>query len=75
MPARQIDKSEMRDIVRQAIGTLNERQKMALLLCKFEEMSYEEIGQVMKLSESAVKSLLSRARGKLREELERYLKD
>ena len=73
MPTRQVDKSEMREIVRLAIGTLNERQRMALLLSKFEEMSYADIAEVMQLSPQAVKSLLSRARGSLRDVLAPYL--
>jgi len=73
MPARQLDKAEMRDVVRMALGVLNERQRMAVLLCKFEGMSYADIAQTMELSPQAVKSLLSRARGNLREVLEPYL--
>ena len=45
MPTRQADKSEMRDVVREAIGTLNERQRLAVLLSKFENMSYEDIAR------------------------------
>jgi RNA polymerase sigma-70 factor (ECF subfamily) len=73
MPARQIDKAEMRDIVRSAISTLNERQRLAVLLSKFESMSYEDIAETMEMSPQAVKSLLSRARTNLREVLEPYL--
>ncbi|MDZ4818980.1 MAG: sigma-70 family RNA polymerase sigma factor [Planctomycetota bacterium] len=73
MPARLADKAEMRDIVREAIATLSERQRMAVLLCKFESMSYEEIAEAMEMTPQAIKSLLSRARGNLREVLEPYL--
>ena len=73
MPARQADKMEMRDIVRAAIDTLPERQRMAVLLSKFEEMSYAEIAETMDMSPQAVKSLLSRARENLRIALEPYL--
>lgn len=73
MPARQLDKVEMREIVRLALGALNERQRMAVLLCKFEGLSYAEIATTMELSPQAIKSLLSRARGNLREVLEPYL--
>jgi len=75
MPARQLDKRERADIVRQAIAGLSPRQKMALLLSKFEGMSYADIGQSMDLTTQAVKSLLSRARGNLRMALEPYIKD
>lgn len=73
MPARQADKREMRDVVRQALETLNERQRMAVLLCKFENMSYQEIAEAMEMSPQAVKSLLSRARENLRTALEPYI--
>ena len=75
MPARQLDNSERAEIVRLAIQSLNERQKLALLLSKFEGMSYAEIGETMSLSTQAVKSLLSRARCNLRSTLEPYVKE
>jgi RNA polymerase sigma-70 factor (ECF subfamily) len=73
MPTRQIDKAEMRDIVRLAVETLSDRQRMAVLLNKFEGLGYAEIGQTMDLSPEAVKSLLSRARDNLRQVIEPYL--
>ena len=45
---------------------------MAVLLSKFEEMSYAEIAQSMDMSQKAVKSLLSRARVNLRDTLLPY---
>jgi RNA polymerase sigma-70 factor, ECF subfamily len=59
--------------IRLALDKLNERQKMAVILNKFEDMGYAEIGEVMGLSSKAVKSLLSRARARLREELQDYI--
>lgn len=73
MPARQLDSNEMQQLVRQAVAQLSERQRTAVVLHRFEDMSYEEIGEVMGLGTVAVKSLLSRARVKLKETLERYL--
>jgi RNA polymerase sigma-70 factor (ECF subfamily) len=46
---------------------------MAIVLNKFEDMNYADIGDVMGLSTKAVKSLLSRARSKLREALQGYI--
>ena len=43
MPTRQLDKAELRDVVRAALAGLSERQRMAVLLNKFEEMSYADI--------------------------------
>ena len=73
MPARQLDKNELSDIVRIAIQSLNPRQRMALLLSKFEGMSYNDIAETMGLTVQAVKSLLSRARCNLRDILEPYV--
>lgn len=73
MPTRQLDRSEMAEIVRQAMQSLNERQRLALLLSKFEGMSYNDIAESMELSTQAVKSLLSRARVSLKELLEPYM--
>ena len=75
MPARQLEKGELADIVRQAVDSLGERQRMAVLLSKFEHMSYQDIAQTMGLSIQAVKSLLSRARENLREILEPYVQE
>lgn len=75
MPTRQLDKAEMREVVRVAVAALNERQKLAVLLSKFEDMGYDDIAETMQLSPEAVKSLLSRARASLRQLLEPYLKD
>lgn len=73
MPTRQVDKREMSDVVNLAISALSERQRMAVLLCKFEGMSYVDIAATMEMTPSAVKSLLSRARSNLKEALEPYL--
>jgi len=73
MPARRLDKLEMRDVVRLALEVLSERQRLAILLCKFEGMSYADIAAAMDMSPKAVKSLLSRARIRLKEVLEPYI--
>jgi len=75
MPARQLDKSERAEMVRLAMESLNERQRMALLLSKFENMSYVEIADTMEMSVQATKSLLCRARENLRDLLQPYMQD
>ncbi|MFV1964864.1 MAG: RNA polymerase sigma factor [Pirellulaceae bacterium] len=75
MPARQLDKVERAEVVHQAVQALNERQRMALLLSKFEGLSYAEIADSMGLSVQATKSLLSRARENLRSILEPYMRE
>ena len=73
MPTRQLDKNELRDMVHLAIEALNERQRMAVLLNRFEGMNYAEIADVMDLTPQAVKSLLCRAHVQLRNLLQKYV--
>jgi len=73
MPTRQLDKNELREMVRLAVDALNERQRMAVLLNRFEGMNYSEIADVMQLSPQAVKSLLCRAHVQLRHLLQKYI--
>jgi RNA polymerase sigma-70 factor, ECF subfamily len=72
-PSTEMRQAELSEVVRDALAVLNEDQKLAVLLNKFEEMSYAEIADVMGRSPAAVKSLLARARNQLREQLEPYL--
>jgi RNA polymerase sigma-70 factor (ECF subfamily) len=74
MPARQLEKAEAAELVRLALESLSERQRMVLLLGKFENMNYDEIAEAMGLTRSAVKSLALRARASLREALEPYVR-
>jgi len=73
-PSAQMRSVELSDVVREALDVLGEDQKLAVLLNKFEDMSYADIAEVMGRSEAAIKSLLARARTHLREQLEPYLK-
>jgi RNA polymerase sigma-70 factor (ECF subfamily) len=74
MPTRQLDRRELQEVVRQALGDLSDRHRMALLLHKYEEMSYADIAAAMETTEPAVKSLLARARESLRDRLEAYVR-
>lgn len=64
---------ELQQAVDNAISSLPEKQRLALVLRRYEEMPYDEIGTVLGLSVSAVKSQLFRARQALRESLQQYL--
>lgn len=75
LPTRQYDKKEEREMVHLAVQSLAERQREVLLYRHFEEMSYEQIADVMDLTPQAVKSLLCRARQKLAEILTPYMKE
>ncbi len=57
-------------LVWRMVSELPERQRKALILCRLEGMSMAEAGQVLGCSVGAVESLLSRARHRLREQLE-----
>lgn len=59
--------------IRQHVMALPERQRMAVLMHKYQGLDYKEIGSVLKLSESATKSLLFRAYETLRERLQQFL--
>jgi len=72
-PSQQMQQQELAAVVRRALDTLNERQRMAVVLNKFEDMNYAEIAEVMRLSTKAIKSLLSRARMNLRAALAAYI--
>lgn len=72
-PDASLLESELQKAIEEAISELPETQRMALVLRRYEELSYEEIADVLDLSVPAVKSVLFRARTDLRERLRRYL--
>jgi RNA polymerase sigma-70 factor (ECF subfamily) len=72
-PAQHLQQQELAAVIRTALDGLNERQRLAVVLNKFEDMNYAEIAQVMNLTTKAVKSLLSRARMNLRAALAGYV--
>jgi RNA polymerase sigma-70 factor, ECF subfamily len=72
-PGHRLAQQELAAVIRTALADLNERQRMAVVLNKYEDMNYAEIADVMGLTTKAVKSLLSRARCRLRDALTAYL--
>ena len=72
-PSRRIDRLERSEAVLLALHALGDRQRTALMLSKFEGMSYQEISETMGLSVKAIKSLLSRARVNLKNLLEPFV--
>ena len=64
---------EMQAAIQRAIDELPETQRMAVILRRYDDIPYEEIGEILDLSVPAVKSVLFRARTELREKLKRYL--
>ena len=69
---RLLREERMKAIRTQVMG-LPERQRMAVLMHKYQGMDYHEIGEVLKLSESATKSLLFRAYQTLRDKLKDFV--
>ena len=59
--------------IRRHVENLPERQRLAVMMHKYQEMDYKQIGEVLKLSESATKSLLFRAYETLREKLKDFI--
>jgi RNA polymerase sigma-70 factor, ECF subfamily len=64
---------ERMNAIRQHVMALPERQRTAVLMHKYEGLDYKQIGEVLKLSESATKSLLFRAYQTLRERLKEFV--
>ena len=65
---------ELEEKIESALSALPEKQRTALLLCRQEELSYEEIAGVLECSLSATKSLIHRARETLKQQLKPYLR-
>jgi len=59
--------------IRSKVEALPERQKLAVIMHKYQQMDYKQIADVLKLSESATKSLLFRAYETLREQLKEFV--
>jgi RNA polymerase sigma-70 factor, ECF subfamily len=69
----QILKRERLAAIRGKVNALPERQRVAVIMHKYQQMDYREIAGVLKLSESATKSLLFRAYETLREQLKEFV--
>lgn len=65
--------AELRAAIDEAITALPEKQRLAVVLRRYQNLPYEEIAEVLGLTVSAVKSQLFRARGTLRQSLASYL--
>ena len=72
-PDASLLEAELQRAIEEAIMQLPESQRMALVLRRYEQLSYEEIAEVLDLSVPAVKSVLFRARTELRSRLNKYL--
>lgn len=71
---QQLMESDRERIIREAVEALPENQRAAVILHKYQEVDYRQIAKILRVSESAVKSLLFRAYESLRVRLEPWLK-
>ncbi len=74
LPADQILHGELAQKIEEAIAALPETQRTAILLCRQDDLSYEEIAAILNCSLSATKSLIHRGRETLKDKLKPYLK-
>ena len=74
LPGEVLASGELVEKVEEAIADLPDAQRTALLLCREEELSYEEIAQILGTSLSATKSLIFRGREAIKLRLKPYLK-
>ena len=65
---------ELQEKIDEALADLPENQRVALELCRQEDVSYEEIAKILDCSLSATKSIIHRAREVLKERLKPYLR-
>ncbi len=72
-PDASLLEAELQREIEEAIVQLPDSQRMALVLRRYEQLSYEQIAEVLDLSVPAVKSVLFRARTELRSRLSKYL--
>jgi RNA polymerase sigma-70 factor, ECF subfamily len=74
-PPENLLRRELEQKVEEALAGLPDNQRVALLLCRQEELSYEEIAEVLGCSLSATKSLIHRGRETLKQRLKPYLEN
>ena len=73
LPTENVLHGELAKKIEEALDDLPENQRTAILLCRQDEVSYEEIAEILDCSLSATKSLIHRGRETLKEKLKPYL--
>ena len=69
-PEQELTGKSEQELIRKAIDTLPDKQRMAFILSRYEELPQREVAQIMELSEGAVEQLLIRARDNLKKNLQ-----
>ncbi|GAA0360512.1 RNA polymerase sigma factor [Bacillus horti] len=72
LPEQEVLRFEREHMVREAINSLPEKQRSALILREYEQLDYKQIAQILEASVSSVKSLLFRGRLNIKSQLEPY---
>jgi RNA polymerase sigma-70 factor (ECF subfamily) len=73
-PLQTMEREEVKKAVRKAIRSLPRRQRVAIILSQYQELSYQEISDVMNCSQKAVERLIHRGKSQLKKELYLFLK-
>jgi RNA polymerase sigma-70 factor (ECF subfamily) len=68
-PDNEIKDQQRRDMLHKAIDNLPERQRIAFTLNKYEDLSYQQVAEIMELSLASVESLIHRAKKNLQDQL------
>jgi RNA polymerase sigma-70 factor, ECF subfamily len=68
-PDKVLERQAISHAIQDALEQLPDKQRMAFILNKYQELSYVEVAEIMKTSETAVKSLIHRAKEALAERL------
>lgn len=71
-PAEHVESSELKELMTNAIDTLSEKEKMVVTLYYFEELTLKEISAIMKVSESRISQIHSKAITRLRSKMNRH---
>ena len=72
-PEREVAGGEVKDLLAGKIAGLPPRQRTALILCFYEDLSHGDAAGAMNISVSAFRSLLMRAKTALKQKMSRYL--
>ena len=65
---------EQKELVEKALNSLPEKQRIAIVLSKYDDLSQKEIAEIMETTEGAVEALIQRAKANLREKLSSFYK-
>ncbi|WP_294589023.1 sigma-70 family RNA polymerase sigma factor [uncultured Ruminococcus sp.] len=75
IPDELLENKDVIECVRRVVESLPEEQRMCVILRYYDEMSLQEIADTLEISLGTVKSRLSRANKKMRDEIERLEKE